>query len=201
MKKRKWIKRLLWGLMFLAIAVVVVNTLRIYQYSSEFFDAPADVAIVLGAGTANGEVSPVFRERINHGIDLYQTGKVKALIFTGGVGRGQSISDSQVAQNYAVGKGVPESAIFIEEESTVTYENLKHAKVILEEQHFDTVLLVSDPLHMKRSMRHCNKLKISAQPSPTPTTMYRTWKSKSRSLVYESFYYNLDLVAEPLRRK
>ena len=48
----------------------------------------ADVAIVLGAAVTDAEVSPVLRERLNHGIWLYKNGYVDRLILTGGIGEG-----------------------------------------------------------------------------------------------------------------
>lgn len=46
--------------------------------------AKADAAVVLGAAAWGNKPSPVFRERIAHGIDLYRNGTVGKLIFTGG---------------------------------------------------------------------------------------------------------------------
>jgi vancomycin permeability regulator SanA len=40
-------------------------------------DAPADAAVVMGATVFRDRPSPVFRERINHAIDLYQEGMVE----------------------------------------------------------------------------------------------------------------------------
>lgn len=61
----------------------------------------------------------------------------------------------------------------------------------MEEHGFKSALIVSDLLHMKRSMAICEGIGIHVLPSPTPTTMYQLWKAKSRSLVYESFFYSL----------
>src|SRR5687767_4853100 len=76
------------SLLILFILVVAVGLLasRIYSFRNVRSDAPADAAIVLGAAVWTTQVSPVFRERINHGIDLYRNGKVRKLIFTGGQG-------------------------------------------------------------------------------------------------------------------
>ena len=76
--------------------------------------APADAIIVLGAAAYDARPSPVFEERIRHGIDLYQRGLAKKLIFTGGYGGGGArFSESQVARRYALRQGVPAKAILI----------------------------------------------------------------------------------------
>lgn len=42
-------------------------------------EVDTDAAIVLGAASWNGKPSPVFRERINHAISLYNSGSIKKL--------------------------------------------------------------------------------------------------------------------------
>lgn len=172
-----------------------INAFRIHSYAANSFDTPSDVAIVLGAGSSQGKVSPVFRERINHGITLFQTGKVKKIIFTGGFGEGQNISDSEAAKRYAISKGLPATSILIEEKSTITFENVKQAKLLMAQHAFTSALIVSDPLHMKRAMTMCEALEINALPAPTPSTMYRSRKTKMKSLVYEAFYYSLGVMS------
>jgi uncharacterized SAM-binding protein YcdF (DUF218 family) len=193
MKKRKILKYLLPGLA-LPLIGLGFNAFHIYQFASKSYDTPSDVAIVLGAGSNEGKVSPVFRERINHGITLFQTGKVSSIIFTGGLGKWQNISDSEAARRYAITKGIPSEHILIEEKSSITYENLLEAKALMEQKGFGSALIVSDPLHMKRAMAMCEALEINALPAPTPSSMYWSRKAKMKSLVYEAFYYSLGLV-------
>lgn len=169
---------------FLAAEAVSICT---YAHKDERQDA--DVIIVLGAATWNGEVSPVFRERINHGITLYRDGLADKLIITGGYGEGNEISDSAAGRNYAVSQGVPEEDILIEEASAITQENLANAKSMMDEKGFSTAIIVSDPLHMKRAMLLAKDCGIEAYTSPTPTTMYRSTLSKLKFLAREEFFY------------
>ncbi len=57
----------------------------------------------------------------------------------------------------------------------------------MKNQGFTSALLVSDPYHMKRSIAMCNLMEIEVLPSPT--TMYRTPKTKCMFLFRETFYY------------
>lgn len=163
--------------------------IAIYTYSTETDSAPADAAIVLGAAVWDTRPSPVFEERIRHAIDLYERGDVRALIFTGGLGQGDRLSEAEVAQEYATARGVPAERIFVESVSTITAENLQEANHIVEQQGFSRVLIVSDPLHMKRSIAIARGLGIDAHPSPTPTSRYVTWRSKLGFLLREGYYY------------
>jgi len=196
-KTRKRIVGILLLGVVMFVGFVTFNTYEVVRYSKVYVETPADVAIVLGAGTANGKLSHVFVERIHHGITLLEQGTVPTIIMTGGFGEGQEISDSQAAKDYAVSKGALESDILIEEESTITFENLQQAQLLMEEHSMESALIVSDPFHMKRAMAICGVLDMNAQPSPTPTTMYRTWKKKLKLLMYESFFYNARLLLGP----
>ena len=174
---------------FLIILFAIITAVNITHYGKLDEKAHCDVAIVLGAATSDGEVSPVYRERINHGIWLYENGYVDYLILTGGIGNGNEMSDACAAKQYAIKKGVPEQVILIEEKSTITEENLEHAKEIMDEFSMDTAIIVSDPLHMKRAMLMASDYGIDACSSPTPTTMYRSAKTQLPFLAREVFFY------------
>ena len=174
---------------FLIVLYTIIASVQIVQYGKLDSKTKCDVAIVLGAATSGEEVSPVYRERINHGIWLYENGYVDYLILTGGVGEGNEKSDAFVAKQYAVENGVPEQAILIEERSTITEENLEYAKSIMDAHSMNTAIIVSDPLHMKRAMRMAADYGITAYSSPTPTTMYRSLKTQIPFLARELFFY------------
>jgi uncharacterized SAM-binding protein YcdF (DUF218 family) len=108
---------------------------------------------------------------------------------TGGVGEGNIRSEADIAREYAESKGVPPEAIFKEETSKVTSENLENAKAVMEQNDMKTALVVSDPLHMKRAMLYAHDLGMEAYSSPTPTTRYRSIGTKFPFLMREEFYY------------
>ena len=143
---------------------------QIYAFAQNDETTAADVAVVLGAATRHERPSPVFRERIDHAVDLYHRGLVQAIILTGGVGDGRQVADSEIAMQYVLENGVPESAVYIETESQDTRQNLEQAQHIMDQQSFATALVVSDPLHMYRAMQMAADLGIDALPSPTPNS-------------------------------
>ena len=178
------------ALMLAAILIILSGTaLSIVSYSEKDETRPADAAIVLGASVYDNSPSPVFCERISHAVDLYNNGCVNAIIMTGGIGEGNIRSEADIAREYAEQLGVPAEVIFIEEDSSTTAENLENARSVMSEQGFDIALIVSDPLHMKRAMLYADDLGMTAYSSPTPTTLYRSWKTKLPFLIREEFYY------------
>lgn len=185
-------KKIKWALLSIGIVLIlyiISIAISIWNYGEKDEKQSADVAIVLGAATSNGEVTPVFQERINHGIWLYQNGYVKTLIFTGGIGERNEKSDAWVAKQYAIEQGIPESVILLEEQSTITQENIENAKKIMDDNCYNTAIIVSDPLHMKRAMLMADDYGIKAYSSPTPTSRYITLKSKLSFLAREEFFY------------
>jgi uncharacterized SAM-binding protein YcdF (DUF218 family) len=170
----------------------------IYSYSHQTFYEPSDVAIVLGAAVWNERPSPGFEERIRHAIRLYQQGQVEAIVMTGGRGRGDRLAESEVARLYAIQQGVPPDYIYYETRSRTTRENLREARTILDQQGLATALIVSDPLHMKRAVTIARDLGIDAHPSPTPTSRYRTWRTKLRFLLRETYFCATYFLRKPL---
>ena len=190
MNKRKSIIWISIIAIILAILIGIIATaVSIWNYGENDEKQSADVAIVLGAALSYNTVSPVYRERINHAITLYNEGYVKYVVLTGGTGEGNIYSDAFIAMEYARSKGLPEEAILLEEKSTVTEENIIYSKEIMEQNNFETAIIVSDPLHMKRAMKMAKNNNLTAFSSPTPTTMYKTTKTQFPFLARELFLY------------
>lgn len=185
---RKFLK---WTALFLAAVCLysVFCAVSIVSYADRDEAAPADCIIVLGAGTNGKTPNAVFRERLHHAVTLYEGGYSDVILLTGGYSPGNEHSDAYIAGAYLQSLGIPAEAILLEERSTITQENLEYAKEIMENEGLSTCVLVSDPLHMKRSMLMAKDYGIEAFPSPTPTTRYRTWKTKLPFLARETFFY------------
>lgn len=179
---------LLAGFIWVMLNIIFYPAL-LAQQSASPEKIKADAAIVLGASVWKDKPSPVFAERIKHGIQLYKNGQVHYLIFTGGLSEGDKLSESAAARQYAIAQGVPAEKILIEEISTNTYQNLVQACKLMQAHQLQNVMIVSDPLHMKRAMTMASELQLNAISAATPTSLYVSWRSKSKALLYESFFY------------
>jgi uncharacterized SAM-binding protein YcdF (DUF218 family) len=193
----KRIAKALFLIFFFLLLAVGLLASRIYFYSKAGSDGPADAAIVLGAAVWGEKVSPVFKERINHGIDLHRKGKVRKLIFTGGKGNSGEPTESSAARHYALQFGIPADDILIEEKSHTTYENILYAKQLADAHGLRKVLIVSDPLHMKRAVAMASDVGFAADPSPTPSTRYQGLRSQAGLLAHETYYYIGYLLRRP----
>lgn len=171
------------------VVAIVITAVRIYSFSDNSTDVQADAAIVLGAAVWSQGVSPVFRERINHAIDLHRRGRVRKIIFTGGQGNRNEPTEAAAARAYAVSNGISQSDILIEQRSHTTYENLVFAKQLADVHGLKKVLIVSDPMHMRRAITMAQDVGFDAYPSPTLTTRYTGFRSQIEELTRETFYY------------
>lgn len=170
------------------LASIVYLTVDIYIASSTTTDESADAAVVLGAAVWGKQPSPVFRERINHAIQLYNAGRIKHIIFTGGLAQGDQLAEAEAAREYALAMEVPLAAILIETRSHNTCENLLEARQLMHTHGIERVIVVSDPMHMRRAMWLAEVLEIKALPSPTPSSRYLSTGSKAAFLVHEVYY-------------
>jgi uncharacterized SAM-binding protein YcdF (DUF218 family) len=114
---------------------------------------------------------------------------VHKIIFTGGQGNRNEPTEAAAARAYAIKNGVPANAILLEDSSHTTYENVINAKQVADANGLKKVLIVSDPMHMKRAVAMARDIGLEAYPSPTPTTRYQGWRSQMGSLAHETYYY------------
>ncbi|HEX9438788.1 MAG TPA: YdcF family protein [Roseiflexaceae bacterium] len=153
-------------------------------------------AIVLGAAQWNGDPSPVLRARLDHALDLYRRGLVSRIILTGGVGRGDRLSEAAAGKQYLIEQRLPAEALLLDERSTTTWENLRNAAALARANGINSVLLVSDPFHMLRSLKMARDLGLAAYGSPTRTSPISVnWTEEARYIVRESWAYLVYLVA------
>ncbi|WP_425448832.1 YdcF family protein [Dethiothermospora halolimnae] len=189
MKKKKICVIIFMIMCFIIFTYSICIALSINEYGKYNKMTKADAAIVLGAAVWGYEPSPVFKARIDHGIWLYKNGYVDKIIFTGGQGENEKVAESIAARNYAEDNLIQTNDILIETKSKITQENLYYAKKIAKDNGLNSFIIVSDPLHMKRAMLMAKDYGLKSYTSPTPTTRYKSWKSKGSFLLREVYYY------------
>jgi uncharacterized SAM-binding protein YcdF (DUF218 family) len=160
----------------------------VWRYGAHDRATKSDCIIVLGAGVQGAKASPVFEERIRHGISLYNSGYATKLLFTGGIGDGQTCSEASVGRSVAIQHKIPASNILVEDRSRTTQQNLSEALVVMRRHGIKSSIIVSDPLHMMRAMMMADDLGIAAVSSPTPTSRYRSIKTKLGFLLREVYF-------------
>jgi uncharacterized SAM-binding protein YcdF (DUF218 family) len=148
---------------------------------------PATAIVVLGAAQYVGRPSPVLRARLDHAIALWRAGLAPRMIVTGGRGEGDTTSEAAVSRRYALRRGVPDSAIVLENTGRTTRESLQGVVALMNGQRRRDVILVSDPFHMLRLSILARRLGLVPLTSPTRTSpISRSRDQQWRYVVNES---------------
>jgi uncharacterized SAM-binding protein YcdF (DUF218 family) len=156
--------------LLVVVLLWVLLILTIFLFSRRDEARPADAVVVLGAAQYDGRPSPVLRARLDHALQLYDDGIAPRLIFTGGVGVGDTVSEAEVSRRYAMRAGVPDSAIFTEKAGLSTVESMNAVAELMGEADLRTAVLVSDPFHMLRLRILARHHGFTAYSSPTRTS-------------------------------
>lgn len=153
--------------------------------------ARADVIIVLGARQNNGRPSGVLEGRLEHAVALFKKGYASHILFTGGKQSGDNYTEAGTGRRYAVEHGAPNSVILEEPNGKTTMQSLQACKVIMEQQHLKSAILISDPFHAFRLRRMINDLGMEAVVSPTPSSRVRSLTMQLRFIFNELLKYSL----------
>jgi len=123
-------------------------------------DDDYELAVVLG-GTTDVDREPKDRlffhkgaDRVTHALNLYHSGKVKKILFTGGNARLFENPDRDNSQifNFYVMCGVDSSDILIESSARNTRENAFYVKDLVEANaQYGKVILITSAFHMRRA--------------------------------------------------
>jgi uncharacterized SAM-binding protein YcdF (DUF218 family) len=160
-----------------------------------------DAIVVLGAAQYDGRPSPVLKARLDHAIELYSSGYAEHIIFTGGVGVGDTVSEAEVGGRYAVRAGVDPAAILLERSGLSSEESMASVARLMEHNQLGSAILVSDPFHMLRLRLLAARLGIRAYSSPTRSSPIVLGSGEEwRHVVRESLILPSLLVGDRLPR-
>ena len=114
--------------------------------------ARADAIVVLGSGVrAGGELSDSSLRRLLHGVALYHRGLAPLLVVSGPANRAGFV-EARVRSEMARTFSVPAPAIVAVETALTTQEEAREVAAALRPRHVRRVLVVSNRLHLVRSV-------------------------------------------------
>jgi len=166
----KIVRRILTVVVVALFVLWVISATAVLIWASRDEARPAQAIVVLGAAQYAGKPSPVLRARLDHALDLWNRHLATLLILTGGTGAGDTTSEAAVGRTYARKRGVPDSAILVENEGRTTSESMRAVAGMLEVRGLQTALLVSDPFHMLRLRILARRFGFTPFTSPTQTS-------------------------------
>ena len=168
MKRKKCLKRLLLSACLIAVLGILsffAIQIHIVQSSKEFIlsdvsDVPeCDAIMVLGAFVySSGAPSPVLRDRLDYGYELYSQGIAAKILVSGDHGK-KDYDEVNAMKKYLVAKGVPSEDIFMDHAGFNTYDSMFRAKEIF---CINSMMISTQDFHMNRSVFIARKLGIDA---------------------------------------
>lgn len=152
----KFIRTLLIFLLICALGIfsVFLNVLNFDDdsilYSAN--DRSADSGVILGAAVWGGNrPSPVLKERIVKGFEIYRRKIVPKLVITGG-GSPNELTEGEVSKNELIKFGVEPANLILENSSNSTIEQIHFVRDNLYNKNsWDKIILISDNFHLLRS--------------------------------------------------
>jgi uncharacterized SAM-binding protein YcdF (DUF218 family) len=180
------LSHLLLAALVAALLLAAWTTYRIWDVGNHDDRPQADAIVVLGAAQYNGRPSAILKSRLDHAIELYDSGVARYLVLTGGKANGDATTEAASARTYVLARGVPAKAILSEDRGRTTLESLRGTAAILRDRGLQTAVFVSDRTHMLRVLRIARDEGITAYGSPTPTSPSdSTLDDRFRSTVHE----------------
>jgi uncharacterized SAM-binding protein YcdF (DUF218 family) len=148
----------------------------------------------LGAAVWGGNrPSPVLRERINKGYELYKSGLIKYIVLTGGGSPGE-MTEAEVGRNELIKKGVDEKNIFIENRSISTLEQISFIyRNLYKTYNWKDIIIITDNFHLMRSKQMCSFYGMTAQtiasdtPLSSESTLYYSLKESFAIILFWLF--------------
>jgi len=159
-KKFKFLKSL-----FISVLILVVFTslvfIKVFGFSDDHLkyengSLQANSGVILGAAVWGGNrPSPVLKERINKGYEIYKKNIVPKLVITGG-GSPNELTEGEVSKNVLLKYGVAPENLILENESGSTVEQIQFVRDSLyKTQNWQKIILVSDNFHLYRASEIC----------------------------------------------
>ncbi|MDZ5252445.1 YdcF family protein [Clostridium sp. LIBA-8841] len=138
-----------------------------------------DFIIVLGSGLIGDRVPPLLASRINRAIEFYRkqsrVNNPPKIIFSGGQGPDEKISEALAMQKYAIATGIPVEDTILEDKSKNTLQNMRFSKNIMDklvENKKYNCVFVTNNFHVFRASLYARKVGLKAQGIGSKTALY-----------------------------
>lgn len=179
------------GLLVVLLALLMPSLLTAYARWLMVSDPPrkADVAVVLAGGEG---------ERLLAAMRIYREGRAGSLLIVGPdapllpVYTGEdSLTQGEVKRRIAIRKGVPAENVWVALGATSTYEEARRARAELERRGVRRAIVVTSPIHSRRSRATFKKIfegspiEITLETLPKDITTERPerWWTRERELM------------------
>jgi len=163
--------------------IPTVEALVVLGGGTDPLEPPREMVEINGAG-----------DRVFYAAQLYREGKARHILVSGGRLDWDSCPTTPAGEmaSLLTWMGVPGEAIWIQDKSRNTYEDVLYSTRMLREMQVEKILLVTSAWHMPRAMMLFEAQGIEAFPAPTDYNVTdvgweRLWRGDPRSFVLDLF--------------
>ncbi|MGX8692317.1 MAG: YdcF family protein [Clostridia bacterium] len=166
---QRWLPPLLWRvvlvltclgvLYFCAVEVPIIKNARTDQ------EPERDYLVVLGAAVYGDQPSLTLVRRLEGARDYLNAYPDSVAIVSGGMGKGETVTEAQAMRGWLIAQGIPEERILLEPEATSTLENLSYSYDIIRSRGDEPqgkVAIVSSAYHLYRAKLISRSLGVEA---------------------------------------
>lgn len=181
----RWRRRVLRavGLMVLLGAFYfLVSLAQVWMAGRADERGTVDAIVVMGAAQYDGRPSPQLAARLDHVVELWPEEIAPLVVVTGGNLPGDRFTEAGTSAAYLIERGVPESALLLEDAGSNSYESLEAVAAMLEARGLSSVVIVTDPYHSLRSKLIAEEVGLRASISSTDTSVVTGASSVARHI-------------------
>ncbi|MFL6032826.1 MAG: YdcF family protein [Rubrobacteraceae bacterium] len=131
-------------------------------------DAPEEIQVAVVLGTevlSGGRPSRTLAARVRHAAGLYERGRVRLIIATGGLGK-HPPAEAEVMGRVLGEEGVPDHAVMLEDMALNTWDSARFVTGMAKRLGVSDVLVVTDPLHCVRTVAAFERAGLGAWAEP-----------------------------------
>lgn len=155
------------ALLILAPVVYVLWTAAGIWRTSQSDQRPSsDAIVVLGAAQYDGKPSPVFKARLDHAHELYESDVAPLIVVLGGKQDGDRFTEAQAGAAY-LERTLPADRVTGVKAGVNTLDSLQKFTGLAEDRQIRKIVIVSDPLHLSRAREMAEDLGFVAATSPS----------------------------------
>ena len=173
-KKSKAVIRLFTILLVLFLIVFAVTEGFIISASFGLPETDCDYLLVLGAKVNPHGPSLALRNRIDAAYDYLEAHPDCTAILSGGQGPDEPMTEAQCMYNELVAMGIDPARLWLEDQSTTTWENMKFSRAMLEEKTGtapEQIGLLSNEFHLFRAQLFARRFGFDPVGVPASTSL------------------------------
>lgn len=160
-----WVRGLLIAAYAGFFAVFLLCSVLMFREGHSEPPKDADALIVLGCGVRGERVSLTLKRRLDKAVEYAEQNPGVKIVVSGGMGRGEHISEAEAMRRYLIGRNIPEAKIITEDRAASTSQNFLFSKQLLDAilPADASIVFVTTRFHVFRSERIARSLGIAAE--------------------------------------